>query len=147
MLFLVFEAGPHRFALAASRVAEVVPRVKLRPLPGAPPHVAGLLNHAGRLVPVVDLERLVAGEVSPDRLSSRIILVDRPMNGTRLGLIAAHVDRLREHESPATDPSQTGRLGAILQWEDDLAVILDVERIAEEDVGAELFRSLPEESR
>jgi chemotaxis-related protein WspB len=136
MLFLVFEAADCRLALPATDVAEVVPRVRLQALPGLPPAVAGLLNHAGRLVPVVDLESLLQGGRAPDRLSTRIVLAR--IDGTHadasiplVGLIAARVDRLREYDAPALEAPSDGWLGAILQWDDAVARVLHVRSLAD----------------
>ena len=55
---LHLRVGEERYALPSASVVEVVPSVALRPVPGTPPEVAGLLAYRGRVVPVVDLPRL-----------------------------------------------------------------------------------------
>ena len=52
---LVFVAEEHRYAIAIEAVKEIVPARAATRLPGAPPHVAGLINLRGRLVTVTDL--------------------------------------------------------------------------------------------
>src|SRR4051812_37753377 len=95
MLALLFEAGGERLALEARSVAEVVPRVPLRPLAGAPQWLAGVFVYRGRVVPVVDLYRLAGAGDCPAHLSSRIILVRRGA-GELLGLLAGRVDDVRD---------------------------------------------------
>ena len=58
MLALTFAAGGDRLALDIRRVAEVVPRVRLAPLAGAPAWLAGTFVYRGQVVPVIDLHRL-----------------------------------------------------------------------------------------
>ena len=62
-------------ALDIRRVREVVPRVRLRPVSGAPEWLAGLFVYRGQAVPVLDLHRLAGAGECPPHLSSRIILV------------------------------------------------------------------------
>lgn len=47
-LFLVFHIGQERYALKATEVAEVLPRLPLKPIAHAPLWVAGILPIVGR---------------------------------------------------------------------------------------------------
>ena len=77
MLLLTFQAAGQLYAVDAARIVEVVPRVNLRPLPHAQAFLAGVFEYRGDVVPVVDLGVLLGAGPAPDRLSTRIILVDR----------------------------------------------------------------------
>ena len=56
MLLLVFRVAGDPYAIEATRVVEVVPRVELRALPHARPEaLAGLFRYRGQMVPVIDL--------------------------------------------------------------------------------------------
>jgi chemotaxis-related protein WspB len=97
MLFLLFQLGPDRYALEASRVIEVVPLLELKRLPQAPPGVAGIFNYRGQPLPAVDLCSLTLGQPASERLSTRIIIVNFP--GARgaerlVGLIAEHATEM-----------------------------------------------------
>src|SRR5471032_655444 len=48
-LFLVFHIGNERYALKATEVAEVLPRLPLKPLAHAPLWVAGIFAHRGAM--------------------------------------------------------------------------------------------------
>ncbi len=146
MLYLVFEAGGHRLAVPTLRVVEVVPRANLRSVPDAPAYMSGLLNHSGRLVPVVDLDTLMGGKSGEDRLGARIILIDRAEGKERIGFGVSRVDRVRTHEQATEPATGDGRLGSILQWPDDVAMLIDVDWIAENDVGSALLNALPQRS-
>ena len=76
MLLLTFTAGANRYAVVVARVVELVPRVELRPVPHAPVFLAGLLGYRGKVVPVIDLSVLLGALPCPERLSTRIILVN-----------------------------------------------------------------------
>ena len=104
MLVLTFQVGREAFALDIRRVREVVPRVRLRPVSGAPDWLAGLFVYRGQAVPVLDLHRLTGAGECPPHLSSRIILV--PHSGPDgpkelLGLLATQVADIREVSADA----------------------------------------------
>jgi chemotaxis-related protein WspB len=138
MLALIFQVGADRLALDARRVKEVVPRVRLQPLTGSPPWLAGAFVYRGRVVPVLDLHRLAGAGECPLHLSSRIILVPLPGNADRcLGLLAACVDDLRElpPEAAALDhPAEPDRpdLGPVLADGGGMLRLLDVDRLLPE---------------
>ena len=78
MLFLIFRLDDDRYALAASEVAEVLPMVRLKRFPKAPPAVAGALDYHGAPVPVVDLCALMLGRAARPWASTRILVVTLP---------------------------------------------------------------------
>jgi len=91
---LFFKANSHRYALDANLVAEVVPRIKLDPLPGMPDYFVGVFQHRGALTPVLDMNMLMGGTRCADAYATRIIVVNYPAyNGHSrlLGLLAENV--------------------------------------------------------
>lgn len=75
MLYLLFRLGGDRYALAAQQLAEVLPALNLKQLPGAAPGVAGLCNYRGRPVPVIDLSALATRLPAPRRWGTRLLMV------------------------------------------------------------------------
>jgi chemotaxis-related protein WspB len=138
MLLLTFMAGSNRYAVDVARVVEVVPRVKLRPIPHAPAFVDGLLGYRGKVIPVIDLGLLLGTLPCRDRLSTRIILVndgpgdhnrrredrdksvensgrggsEREQSADLLGLIAEHVSELTHAQLEQMVPSPVPLLQA-----------------------------------
>jgi chemotaxis-related protein WspB len=98
MLALTFQVGPDRVAVDVTRIREVVPRVRLAPVNGGPPWIAGVFVYRGRVVPVVDLHRLTGVGECPLHLSSRIILLPYPFDepDSLVGLLATQVADIRE---------------------------------------------------
>ena len=91
MLGLTFRAAGQSYVLEAGQVRAVAPLAALRPLPGAPPHIAGLAGFRGRVIPVVDLSVLLGGKPAPPLLSTRLLIVECPQPDgqlAELGLIA-----------------------------------------------------------
>jgi chemotaxis-related protein WspB len=113
MLVLTFHVGAHRAAVDIRRVEEVIPRVRLQPLAGSPHWVAGLFVHRGRVIPVVDLHRLLNQSECPHHLSSRIMIVPVQTAGRtlRVGWLAASVADIRDILPSRLSDSSAGGMG------------------------------------
>jgi len=134
MLFVIFELGDDRYALDARQVVEILPLVRLRPLPHAPTGVAGLFNYRGAPVPAIDLTELAFGRPAVRRLSTRLLLVRYPYeHGLErlVGLIVERVTRTARHDEQefvASGVSNTRApyLGPVLIDSDGLLQRIDV---------------------
>jgi purine-binding chemotaxis protein CheW len=60
---LVFSRAGATYAVDAAYVLEVVPITEPTPVPWVPPAVLGVINHRGRIIPVVDVARLESSQV------------------------------------------------------------------------------------
>lgn len=101
-LFLLFRIGKGRYALRATEVAEVLPRLPLKPIAQAPKWVAGVFAYRGAVVPAIDLSALTFGHPAQERTSTRLVLVhyrpDELQPPRWLGLILEQAtDTLRCH--------------------------------------------------
>jgi purine-binding chemotaxis protein CheW len=74
---LVFQIENIRFGIRASDVVEVVHAVKLSPVPRAVSVVEGLLNLRGRVVPVVDLRRVLGLSPRAIKHTDHLLVVRR----------------------------------------------------------------------
>lgn len=96
MLMLLFYVNNDLYALDSSQVLEIIPRVALRQIPQAPDSVAGVFNYRGRIVPVVDLCRLIQGKSSRAHLSTRIIMVNYVGQDEMLYYLGLMAERVTE---------------------------------------------------
>ena len=143
MLALTFQVGADRVAVDVRRVHEVVPRVRLAPVSGAPAWIAGVFVYHGRVVHVIDLHQLFRAGSCPMHLSSRIILVPRPGDaaGSLVGLLATQVAEIRAVSAPpqADRDADRSELGAATPDGEGILRILDadklLERVARESGG------------
>jgi chemotaxis-related protein WspB len=149
MLALIFQIGSDRLALDVRRVKQVIPRVRLQPLAGSPPWLAGAFVYRGRVVPVVDLHRLVGVGECPQHLSSRIILVPHPGDEVRLlGLLGAQVSDLHEVETGGqpltrlTAPAGPD-LGPVLADREGVLHLLDLDHLLPDSVRGQLLTFAP----
>ncbi|MDF2795599.1 chemotaxis protein CheW [Pseudomonas orientalis] len=149
-LFLVFHIGSERFALKATEVVEVLPRLPLKPIAQAPVWVAGIFAHRGALVPVIDLSALTFGTAAQARTSTRLVLVSyqpQPWSQARwLGLILEQAtDTLRcdpaEFLPYGLDNRQARYLGPVREDALGLMQWIGVAELLTDDVRALLFSS------
>ena len=145
-LHLEFELGTDRYLLPVARVEAVLPLPALKALPGAPDGVAGVLNHQGRAVPVIDLARLALGRAAADRRSTRLVLVRYPARGgdRPLGVIvegATSVARVAaESFQPAGAPAAAWLGGVSPESRGArLAQRIEIEGLLPPDLRAVLF--------
>ena len=147
MLFLLFQIRDERYCLEASRVIEVAPMVQAKPVPLAPPYVAGLINYRGAAVPVIDLATLLYGSPCRPLLSTRIILVDYESgDGSRhaLGLLAEHVTetisrRKEDFQPPGIEVEDARFLGEVVFDDEGMVRRVEVEKLLPESLRDYLF--------
>ncbi len=100
---LLFHGGSERYALDCRYILTIVPMVELTKQRQAPPYIAGLMRYHQKLVPVIDLCQLLQGKPAANHLSTRIILVEYPLQEERhiLGLVAERVTETVKMNSSA----------------------------------------------
>lgn len=76
MLYIQFYLEEFRYVLSTKNVVEVVPYVKLNPIPHTENYIAGLFNYRGTATPVIDICSLFYKRPSSLSLSSRIIIIE-----------------------------------------------------------------------
>ena len=75
---LAFSAGGYRWLIQMEDAIEIMPMPPMVPVPGTYDWLRGLMNYRGRLVSVIDFNRLLAGpEASKNNDDRLIILSDR----------------------------------------------------------------------
>ena len=118
MQLLSFTIGDAEYAVESRRVVELLPLVTPRPVPHLPAHVAGVFSHRGRLVPLVDMAKLLGGPPLRPRLGTRVMVVDAdPAQGPagRLGMAAENVLTIRSATlGPSVPPPLANPLAAYL---------------------------------
>lgn len=86
---LVFSLAGERYAVDTAHVLDVVPLREVTPLPCTPAFVLGVVNHRGRILPVLDFRRLfgLAGEGVP--AGARLVAAEA--GGMRFAIFADNV--------------------------------------------------------
>lgn len=151
-LFLVFRIGGERYALQAVEVAEVLPRLPLKPIARAPHWVAGVFAYRGAVVPVIDMAALTFGQAAVSRTSTRLVLVNYRADDTvparLLGLILEQAtDTLRcdpaDFRPYGLDNRQAPYLGPVREDAQGLLQWVRVADLLDAQVRALLFPQPP----
>ena len=131
---LVFSLGEERYGVEPTCVLDVVPLGRLTPIPSAPRFILGVINHGGKLLPVLDLGRFLdpAGQGGTD--GKWVVAVET--GGMMFGIVCAAVAgiiRIGAEEiapPPATLPA--GSRAFIPGVTRDLVAILDLEALTQD---------------
>ena len=151
-LFLLFRIGSERYALRATEVAEVLPRLPLKPIARAPQWVAGVFAYRGAVVPVIDLSALTFGHPAEARTSTRLVLVhyrpDDSQPAQWLGLILEQAtDTLRcnpeDFQPYGLDNREAPYLGPVREDAQGLVQWVRVNDLLDEAVRVLLFPNPP----
>ena len=146
MLLLLFETKDGRYALDSKYIVEIIPLLDTKRIPSAPAFVKGMINYHGTPVPVFDFCALEGDEVSRTFYSTRIILVNYPLDdGEKMvGVIAERAtDVIKCTES---DIRSSGILldkgsgsGSGKSGQEEIVQLFDIKRMIPEDIVKELF--------
>ncbi len=93
---VVFVLCGERFAADAAHVLEALPLGEPTPVPGTPEHLLGVVNHRGRVLPVLDLRRRLVPGGETERELTHTVAVS--VDGMTFGIAAEGVEETsREH--------------------------------------------------
>lgn len=74
---LTFKLGESNFALPISAVVRVEQAAAVTKIPNLPPHVLGLLNHHGTLIPVIDIRSALTRKSCSLHPDNQFIIINR----------------------------------------------------------------------
>jgi len=90
---IVLGVGKERYGIDLSDVAEVLPLVRVTPVPGAAALFSGVINVHGEIRPVIGLRRLLGIEAVQNSDLARVILLR--IEGREMGLQIDRVEQIR----------------------------------------------------
>jgi len=90
---IVLGIGKERYGVDLPDVAEVLPTVRITPVPGAAALFSGVINVHGEIRPVIDLRRLLGIETVQNGDLARVILLRK--DGREMGLQIDVVEQIR----------------------------------------------------
>lgn len=105
--YLTFALADEEYALPVLKVREIIKMMEITQVPKVPPHVKGVINLRGKVIPIVDL-RLKFG-FPPQAATERtcIIVVDAAINGGRssLGFVVDGVNEVMNIAAEEIEPT------------------------------------------
>jgi purine-binding chemotaxis protein CheW len=89
----VFRASGFCFGMPIGRIAEVLPRHPVTPLPGSEPFIGGIINVRGHIVTLMDLGRRLGLSPVLEREDYQVVVLEH--RGARAALAVDEVSGLR----------------------------------------------------
>lgn len=137
---VVFTIEDQRYALRLEAVSRIVRMVEVTPLPHAPEIVAGVIDVAGSIMPVISLRRRLGLPERAMRLSDRLIVSDA--GGRAVALAVDGVSGVVEIQEAQITGTGTvfaglGEFEGAVHMQDGLLLIHDLRRfLTPEESGA-----------
>jgi purine-binding chemotaxis protein CheW len=133
--------GEQMFGLPIARVQDVFVPERLTRVPLAPSEVAGILNLRGRIVTAVDMRSRL--DLPPRPEGQAMMAIGIELKGESYGLLVDSVGEVMKFADQACEPkpanldARLARVAAgVVRLENQLMVILDVDRVLELKSGA-----------
>lgn len=140
---LTFRVGDETYAVDILRVKEIRVWSAVSRIPKAPPHMLGVLNLRGAIVPVIDLRlrfALESAEFSPTTVT--IVLTLSTEEGVReCGVVVDSVSDVVEVAAEAIRPApalgngrSSGFISGLVAMDDRMMILLDVDELILHDL-------------
>ena len=144
---VVFRMGEQRYAVSLDVVERIIPAVEITALPNAPPIVLGVINVAGRILPVLNLRRRLR---MPEREISPVDQFLIAYATRQVALVVDEVQGLIERpdtgivKSAEINPA-LGQIQGLIKLPDGLVLIYDLEKFLSADETQSLDEALNQE--
>lgn len=139
VLHVLCKVGEAFYALPASEVLHMESFTSATRVPGAQPHVAGLVQIRSRVIPVIDLRARFGLAAIEPTLDSRVMVVQ--CGERTIGLLADSAREVKTIDPAAFKPppdlvtqQAAGFVEAVAQLEDRLIMLMDCKRVIGEEV-------------
>ena len=142
---LVFTIEDTSLAVYLDQVERVVRAATLKPVPGAPASVLGLLDLHGVPVPVISLRRQLKMTDREIATTDEIIIIKQ--QAALLGLLVDEVERVAQVKdiAPLPEAAQLSNFKGALRIQDNLVLVHNLDKFLssedEFDLALALFRS------
>ncbi len=134
--FIVMLVCGERFAVEIEKVLEIIRVPRITWLPGAPPHIRGLINMRGSILAVADPAVLLSNPPVEMKPQNRIVVVEGA--AVKLGLLVEEVAGVESSPASALEKSlptlsgpQRQIIVAQVELEGKLSGVLDIDKLVE----------------
>ncbi|HVP39744.1 MAG TPA: chemotaxis protein CheW [Candidatus Saccharimonadales bacterium] len=134
-----FRLGQEEYAVDILCVKEIIRVAHVTPVPNAPPHVRGVLNLRGQVIPVVCLRQRLGMEPGEPTSRTRILVTDLPPHtlGFAVDSVTEVIRVPREQIDPPPEAGPRGRaepyVEGVAKLDSRLLLILDLARLLTAD--------------
>ena len=135
----LFSMGEDLYAIPVETLTEIIISQKIFPVPTTPPHVLGVINLRGSIVPIVDIRPALS--LPRQSTPGQIVIIEK--DAVTLGIVVDNVSEViavplsSVLAMPADAGGPAGKsasrfLKSIIQRKEGAAALLDVEQVFEE---------------
>lgn len=131
---LSFSLGQENYGIEITDAKEVIKLPQITNVPNTPQFVIGVMNIWGKIVSLVDIRYFFDLQQQPPSRNTKVIITD--VIGTPVGILIDKVNVVLEVQQEQVQPPLATIKGQVaeytkgeIQLEDDILVLLDLERI------------------
>lgn len=135
----LFSLGEDLYAVPVETLTEIIISQKIFPVPTTPPHVLGVINLRGNIVPIVDIRSALSlprqstpGQIAIIKQGAVIIGIVVDNVSEVVGVPLTKVLDIPADAGGQADKGRSRFLKSMIQREGGVAALLDVKRILEE---------------
>ncbi|PNR97376.1 chemotaxis protein CheW [Petrotoga olearia] len=135
---LSFKIVDQEYALPIENIESVVDKTDVTPVPNSKYFVVGLINLRGRIVPVIELTKILGIEVPNDHIYENILIlkIDEEEIGMYVdeveNVLSIDPDKLEKFHSK--ESTYSDKVKGVIKIENRLIVYLDLESILEAEL-------------
>ncbi len=126
---LPFIIGYETYALDLVDVQEVVENQRIYPFLGSPDIVAGAINFHGRIIPVVDLARLL--NFPPEKMGQRLIVLINQRGPVALGVdqVQAIINIETGSDHQMENYAERSYIKDVINWRGKMISLFDLDQL------------------
>ena len=136
--YLTFVLADEEYGLPVLQVREIIKMMEITQVPTVPPHVKGVINLRGKVIPIVDLRLKFGFEAQEATERTCIIVVDAALNGGRgsLGFVVDGVSEVMNITAEEIEPTpdfgeqvNAAYLQGVAKRGSHVKMLLDLDRV------------------
>jgi purine-binding chemotaxis protein CheW len=131
---VTFEIGEEEFGIDILKVQEIIRTMAITKVPNSPPHVEGVINLRGKVIPVIDLRSRFLMESRTHDNQTRIIVID--LHGTIVGFVVDGVSEVLRIQSSTVEPPppvvsgiESEYIKGVGKLDNRLLILLDLDKL------------------
>ena len=130
--YVLFRIARQNYALPLTQVVRVLRMVASTPVPEMPDWLSGVINLAGKTIPVIELRLLLGQENREPQLHDRLLIIESQKQ--KAAIAVDEVLSIQEFTETQIEPpnpalSQSRILAAIIRQDDALIMVLDAQQL------------------
>ena len=131
---VTFEIGEEEFGIDILKVQEIIRTMAITKVPNSPPHVEGVINLRGKVIPVIDLRSRFMMDYRQHDNQTRIIVVD--LHRMVIGFVVDGVSEVLRIQSSTVEPPppvvsgiESEYIKGVGKLDNRLLILLDLDKL------------------